>query len=298
MTKDEWQAARNPKSMLKFLWKKASGRKLRLFSVSCCRRVWELITFESGRAAVEIAERHADRVVEDDEWRNGFVAAIREASQWVNNCGIADNAIGYATGAAAYVLADGSTIESEAASAGASVVLDMIQIIHSRANWRYPARIVALETSFAAGTAVVAYLSDQESPEETGDYRPEERQVLSFGSAYADRHGLNRADRGSLDSNVVFDKVRRAEQVAQCNLLRDIFGNPFRPVTLHPSWLTSDVHTLATGIYADRAFDRMPILADALQDAGCDNDDILNHCRGDELHVRGCWVVDLLLGKS
>ncbi|MCE9566332.1 MAG: hypothetical protein K8U57_30275 [Planctomycetes bacterium] len=81
--------------------------------------------------------------------------------------------------------------------------------------------------------------------------------------------------------------------------MRDIIGNPFRPVTTDPTWLTTDVVALATGIYEDRAFDRMPILADALQDAGCDNDDILNHCRNaNQVHVRGCWVVDLVLGKE
>jgi hypothetical protein len=79
---------------------------------------------------------------------------------------------------------------------------------------------------------------------------------------------------------------------------RDIFGNPFRPVAADPSWLTSTVLALARGIYADRAFDRLPILADALQDAGCDNEDVLDHCRGPGPHARGCWVVDLLLGKS
>jgi hypothetical protein len=84
----------------------------------------------------------------------------------------------------------------------------------------------------------------------------------------------------------------------QCELIRDIFGNPFRPVTLDPSWLTSTVLALANGIYAERAFDRMPILADALQDAGCGNEDILNHCRQPGEHVRGCWVVDLLTGRS
>lgn len=81
-------------------------------------------------------------------------------------------------------------------------------------------------------------------------------------------------------------------------LIHDIFGNPFRPVNIDPSWLTSTVVVLASGIYQDRAFDRMPILADALQDAGCDNEGILSHCRGDSTHVRGCWVVDLLLGKT
>jgi hypothetical protein len=84
----------------------------------------------------------------------------------------------------------------------------------------------------------------------------------------------------------------------QASLLRDIFGNPFRPVTLDPSWLTSTVLALATGIYADPAFDRMPILADALQDAGCDNEDILNHCRQPGEHVKGCWCVDLILNKK
>ena len=82
------------------------------------------------------------------------------------------------------------------------------------------------------------------------------------------------------------------------HLARDIFGNPFRPAALDPSWLTSTVVTLARGIYEERAFDRMPILADALQDAGCDNEDVLNHCRGPGPHVRGCWVVDLVLGKT
>ena len=81
--------------------------------------------------------------------------------------------------------------------------------------------------------------------------------------------------------------------------LREVFGNPFRPVTFDPAWLTSDVLALARGIYEERAFDRMPILADALQDAGCECDDILNHCRdANATHVRGCWALDLVLGKA
>ena len=82
------------------------------------------------------------------------------------------------------------------------------------------------------------------------------------------------------------------------HLLTCIFGNPFRPVGLDPSWLTSTVLQLAAGIYTDRAFDRLPILADALQDAGCDNADILDHCSSASPHVRGCWVVDLILSKD
>jgi hypothetical protein len=88
------------------------------------------------------------------------------------------------------------------------------------------------------------------------------------------------------------------EMFEQVRLVQDIFGNTFRPLSLDPTWLTSTVLALATGIYNEKAFDRMPILADALQDAGCDDDEILNHCRQPGEHVRGCWCVDLLLQKS
>jgi hypothetical protein len=92
--------------------------------------------------------------------------------------------------------------------------------------------------------------------------------------------------------------ARYPERLKQSNLIRDIFGNPFRSVALNSAWQTSTVTGLAQAIYTDRAFDRLPILADALEDAGCDNADILNHCRQPGEHVRGCWVVDLILGKS
>ncbi len=83
------------------------------------------------------------------------------------------------------------------------------------------------------------------------------------------------------------------------NLVRDIAGNPFRPVIFSPAWRTSDAVALARTMYEAREFSAMPILADALQDAGCDSDDILNHCRDTaQVHVRGCWVIDLVLGKQ
>jgi hypothetical protein len=68
---------------------------------------------------------------------------------------------------------------------------------------------------------------------------------------------------------------------------------------IDPAWRTTDVVALARGIYEERAFDRMPIMADALQEAGCDNEDILAHCRDTNApHARGCWVVDLVLEKQ
>jgi hypothetical protein len=95
------------------------------------------------------------------------------------------------------------------------------------------------------------------------------------------------------------DKQLDQEMLIQCALIRDIFGNPFRPqLTVDRSWLSWNDRTvpnLAQAIYIDRSFDRLPILADALEEAGCDNADILNHCRQHGEHVRGCWVVDLLV---
>jgi hypothetical protein len=94
-------------------------------------------------------------------------------------------------------------------------------------------------------------------------------------------------------------KHRAHESPEQVLLFRCVFGNPFRPVTFAPTWLTSTVVTLASQMYESREFGPMPILADALQDAGCDDEDVLGHCRETKTrHVRGCWVVDSILGKS
>jgi hypothetical protein len=92
--------------------------------------------------------------------------------------------------------------------------------------------------------------------------------------------------------------VLKSELAIQHELIRDIFGNPFRPVTLDPRWLTSTVIDLARTIYEERVWERMPILADALMDAGCDSEEVIKHCQGPGPHVRGCWVVDLLTGRE
>jgi hypothetical protein len=69
-------------------------------------------------------------------------------------------------------------------------------------------------------------------------------------------------------------------------------------VAFDPRWRSSDVLGLAQAAYDNRAFDRLPLLADAVMDAGCGDEAILGHCRGPGPHVRGCWVVDLVLGKA
>ena len=103
------------------------------------------------------------------------------------------------------------------------------------------------------------------------------------------RHILAANESGTLPLSAILTQ--------QVGWIRDIFGNPFRPVTFPNSWLTEHTVGIASRMY-DRDFAAMPILADALEEAGCDNADILTHCREPGTHVRGCWVVDLVLGKS
>lgn len=94
------------------------------------------------------------------------------------------------------------------------------------------------------------------------------------------------------------DKYRE-EANAQSRLLRDVFGNPFHPVAFSNMWRSPPVVALATKMYESRSFDEMPILANALEEAGCANSAVLAHCRDPEGgHIRGCWVTDLVLRKD
>jgi hypothetical protein len=100
---------------------------------------------------------------------------------------------------------------------------------------------------------------------------------------------------------IVYADHPQALQLA-CVLLRCVFGNPFRPSAVLPAavlaWSDRAVRRIAGAIDAEQAFDRMPILADALLDAGCDDEELMTHLRSPGPHVRGCWALDLVLGKS
>lgn len=117
----------------------------------------------------------------------------------------------------------------------------------------------------------------------------------------------------AIASQVAHDVARTAEEVAawdtawaariwnRAPFLREIFGKPFRPTAINPAWLhwhDNLIPQMAQNMYEESTFVDLPILSDALIDAGCANQDIIDHCRSKEPHVRGCWVVDLLLGKS
>ncbi|OAI42267.1 hypothetical protein AYO40_00035 [Planctomycetaceae bacterium SCGC AG-212-D15] len=87
------------------------------------------------------------------------------------------------------------------------------------------------------------------------------------------------------------------ENAARHQWVRELFGNPFRPIAMDRAWLSATVCQLSASIYVERGFERLPILADALEDAGCTAGELLKHLRQPSPHVRGCWALDLVLGK-
>jgi hypothetical protein len=102
-------------------------------------------------------------------------------------------------------------------------------------------------------------------------------------------------------NEVVTDGSRVTEYAEMCSQLRCLFGNPFHLVSVEPIWLSWNagmIPQLAQAIYDNLLFTDISVLADALEEAGCTNADILDHCRGPGPHIRGCWVLDLILGKS
>jgi hypothetical protein len=233
VTEAEWLVCGDPEAMLKFLRGKISERKLRLFGVACCRRIWHLLDDERSRVAVEVAERFADGLASEEERaarRQEALAASNEAR-----------------------------LAFEAHPERGWDALCLAEVAADAADY-------ALYTPGLAKTAHHAW------------------------KAVAYARNVNRTAVGSEE-----------EKLAQCRLLREVMGNPFRPVALDPLWLRWNDGTLVALshlIYHERGFERLPLLADALEDAGCTNADVLNHFRGPGIHVRGCWVVDLLLGKA
>jgi hypothetical protein len=227
MTEAEWLEATGTIAMLAFLKRKASERKLRLFQVACCRRIWHLVPDTRWRDAVQVAEQYADGEVSDKR-RKAVLAMIPRPM--------------------------GRDGQMERMAVFAADV----------ANRRMHKNRVALGCAAVIGFAARVTMGIVD----TGPCR--------------------------LDSLPEYQHERAVE----ASLLRDIFGNPFRSVAFDPAWRTDTALSLARQMYAARDFSATPILADALQDAGCNEDAVLSHCRSDDVHVRGCWVVDLVLGKE
>jgi hypothetical protein len=150
-----------------------------------------------------------------------------------------------------------------------------------------------------------------EAAQSPPERNPSSVQFALSAAGYAAQTYASEVTNTAGNVNDLWWRHHAAESAVQAVLVRDIFGNPFSPVELHPAWLSSDVTLITEGIYAESAWERLPILADALQDAGCDADNLLAHLRDESLlphesdanagpppasHARGCWALDLVLG--
>jgi hypothetical protein len=263
MTEDQWLCCADPQPMLEFLRGRASDRKLRLFACGCCRRIWDLVQRdERWPAAVEVAERFADGLIDKDElWAGSVLSRLKEYLE----CGAAEDLF---AGSAATLVGRWSDGEGRIRdSPDTPVAYDARQALAAAAE---AAHAAAYHATFPGCGAMAA--------------------------CYEDAH----------TGEAAWQRARAREREGQSGLLRDIFGPlPSRPVRLDPGWLTPDVLKLAQAAYHERQLPsghldkrRLAVLADALEGAGCDNTDILTHLRGPGPHTRGCWPVDLILGKA
>ncbi len=206
MTETEWLLGSNPDDLLGFFSHKASERKRRLFTIACCRRIWNRMD-EPSRIAVEVSERYADH---------------------------------------------------HATHVDLSSQQDYLEILEGIDGWASEAAFLALRRPAPIAEVSAAALLSIEEPQ-----------------------------------------LKNEERRNQVALLRDILGNPFRPLPFDRAWLHWNdqcVVRLARSIYDSHTFGDLPILADALAEAGCTQESILEHCRAPGLHARGCWVVDGILG--
>jgi hypothetical protein len=231
-TEQLWLAYFHPAPLLKYMSRRASRRKIRLFACACARRVCKFLneSDSDSRTAIDASEDFAD----------GLIPAERMK--------------------AIIAKAHGATANSRHVDLSA-------EYSASRSH-------AALSAAWAA------------------------RGIATRASNFAMRAMEYSAWEGDSGTE---EKLGEQESRAQLEIGRDIFANPFRLAIIDPDWLTwrdGTVVKLAQTIYSDRRFDIMPILGDALHEAGCCDEAILDHCRGPNNHVRGCWVVDLLLGKQ
>jgi hypothetical protein len=274
MTEAEWQASTNLYEMLKVARPHLTRRKKQLLFLGFARRVQHLLKDDRSLAALEVLDRSIDGGVKPKEMkdaRRAAKSAYFDAEDALQSCW------------------------KDCASVVRAAGLEYIRVINYMVPVKNRRILTSLTKAHAAGAAMYAALVIQSALKKTSSPACVWEDA---GNALGEEARHLGEPRNEEESDQIWEMAEQATMEVLCAQLRDIVGNPYHPSVLDLEWLTPTVVSIAQRVYDEREFSGMPVLADALEDAGSTDTAILDHLRGPGPHVRGCWVLDLILGKE
>jgi len=331
MNETKWLTGTDGETMLDFVVDRLSPRQWVLMSAAYARKMWDFLPEGVLRQAIDFAERTVEPLTPEQrsEWLVKIAAAVPEtvgaaemAQRQIVKTADPDAAtqndpiltrpnqiapafplFRAASRHAANAIEWIGEAVNEAASAVRILFTDpneqMLGLIRPRVEQAINSRTRA---NRAASNALrLKQEGDEHADRSAGakNKRLEESKAIEIVRRIEE--GPSRSEEDEFEAEM---KRERAARKQLARVLREIVGNPFKNPRFEPAWRTENVVLLARGIFEERAFDRMVILADALLDADCDEEAILRHCRNTELgvkeqpqHIRGCWVIELILGR-
>jgi hypothetical protein len=305
VTEQEWQNSGELPRLLRHAG--ASGRKWRLFNCACCRRLWlphqrlRERELKEGDEVQGIPELNSPEVLPQIPATDALSPRVIEATElWADG------------------LVTQASLEADRAVLSQAAQAALRYLRQVKASMRRETRATVWEAYRAELAGGGSHDRDRAlNAANDAWHRTRAKYRVVLCKAFVEYHKLqaewaatrmNGMSAGEaqlvaramlhLDCAERKPEDRKREKRAQCDLVRCIFGNPFRPVSFDPEWRSRNAVAVATAIYQDRTFDIVPILGDTLAEAGCMEEAILGHCHGPGPHVRGCWVVDLVLGRK
>jgi hypothetical protein len=329
MTEADWLGGKDPEAMLALVGERLSPRQWHLLACAAARRAWETIPEGDLREAVAWCEANAGQV-KGNRGRAKVVKKVEAARPLAPD---AARAAQHAIVRTADPDADPESFEHtgarktnaavplfQAASRYANVSVGQAEEAAAHAAGFAPVRLemapgpeqlaavrqLVVEAT-RVRTAASLHAAAALKLKAAGDAAADEDQTRNNNVRYAAALEKVTKEEEALATKVgdLEEAKQRADRKAVARYLLDIAGNPFKPYRIEGGWRTDTVTGLAGTIDEIRAFDRLPILADALLDADCDEEAVLRHCRGTEAHTpdgpahtRGCWVVELILQRE
>jgi hypothetical protein len=331
MNENKWLTGADGDAMLEFVADRLFPRQWVLISAAYIRKLWDLLPPGVLRDAVDHAERAIEPFSEDERaaWGTRIDAAVPTAVGMVetqqreivrlcdpdaadvdqpiltrpNQIAPAFPLFQAASRNARVAIESIGSALSEAAQSVRALYgepnEEMLETVRDRAE---RASEIRTNANLAANRALrMKTRGDEIADEAAGAKNKRLYESIAIEEVRKIEEPRQRTDVSEFEAE---DKRERAARKQLALFLREVVGNPFKPPRFEAAWRTGTVTQIAQGIFEERAFDRMPILADALLDADCDEEAILRHCRGTELwskepvyHIRGCWVIELVLGR-